>query len=129
MKTMKYGLLVAMIAGGLLALNAQAQPADKGGKKGGKHAEAKERGQRLAEELGLNAEQKEKLKPILKEEREKIQGLKDLPQDQRREKAKEIRKGITEKVKPILTPEQFEKWEKLREQHRAKPPVKAEEKK
>lgn len=129
MKTIRCGLLVAMIAGGLLALNAQAQPADKDGKKGGKHAEAKARGQQLAEELGLNAEQKEKLKPILKEEREKIQGLKDLPQNQRREKAKEIRKGITEKVKPILTPEQFERWEKLRAQHRAKPPVKAEEQK
>jgi Spy/CpxP family protein refolding chaperone len=117
---MKQLLWTMTIAGGLLALNLQAAPADKTDKKGGKRAEAKERGSKMADELSLTAEQKEKIKPILKAEREKMQDLKELPAAERRAKLPEIRKEVTEKLKPILTPEQLEKWQKLREQPQGK---------
>jgi len=127
MKTMKYLLLTAVIVGGLFALNTQAGPG--GNKQGGKRAEAKERAAKIADELGLNAEQKEKIKPILKEEREKLQGLKDLTPGQRRERIKEVRKETAEKLKPILTTEQLEKWRKLREQRGGKRGAKTQDKK
>ena len=135
MKTMKYLLLAAVIAGGLLALNTQAGPKGEkpSDKQNAKRAEAKSRVEKMAEELGLSAEQKEKIKPILAEEREKLRGMKDLTPEQRQTKAKEARKEIAEKLKPILTPEQFEKWQNMRKQQGGKkggkPGAKAAEKK
>ena len=39
---------------------------------------------------------------------------KDLSRQDRLAKLKELRQGLDAKVKPILTPEQLEKWNKLR---------------
>ena len=127
MKTLKYLLLAAVLASGLLALDAQAGPGGK--KQGGKRAEAKDRAATIADELGLSAEQKEKVKPILAAEREKLKGLKDLTPEERRVKIKDVRKETAEKLKPILTAEQLEKWQKLREQRQGKRGGKAAEKK
>lgn len=122
MKTTKYLILAAVLAGGLLVLGLPGQAAEKAGKdeRRAKAAAAKDRAQQVAEELNLTAEQKEKVKPILQEEREKMRGLKDLAPDQRREKVKELRKEVADKLKPILTPEQLEKWQKLRAQRQGK---------
>lgn len=128
MKTVKHLVLAAVVAGGLLALNLQAQDAGKTEKKDGKRPDAKERANRMAEELNLTAEQKEKIKPILQAEREKMQGLRDLAPEQRREKMQEVRKDIETKLKPILTAEQLEKWKKLREQRGGKRGEKQEKK-
>ena len=71
----------------------------------------------MAEQLKLTDEQKEKLKPIFQEERKKVRELrdnKDLSRQDRVAKLKEIREDVTSKIKPILTPEQLEKWNKLR---------------
>lgn len=120
MKTVKYLVLAVAVAGGLLALNLQAQPTEKAERKGGKRPDTQARLTQMAEQLNLTAEQKEKIKPILEAEREKMQGLRDLAPEQRREKMQEVRKDVEAKLKPILTPEQFEKWKKFRDQRGGK---------
>ncbi len=119
MKAVKYLLLAAVIAGGLLALNLQAQDTGKE-RKGGKRPDAQARLNQMGEQLSLTAEQKEKIKVIFEAEREKYQGLRDLTPEQRREKMQEMRKAQETKLKSILTTEQFEKWQKLRQQRGGK---------
>ncbi len=110
-----------MALGGLLALAPQTPAAEKAG---GTKAEAKGGGRqdrlnRIAEELKLTDEQKEKLKPVFREETKKLQELRKdttLSRPERREKQKAIREDLRAKVKPILTPEQLEQWDKLQAQ-------------
>ena len=84
------------------------------------------RGDRLAmmkEQLGLTPEQVEKIKPILEKDREKLQALRadtTTTREQKGEKMREILTASLEEIKPILTPEQLEKFkvgmEKRREE-------------
>ena len=74
--------------------------------------------QRLADELKLTKEQREKLRPILFEEFTQRQALRkndSLAREESLAKFKELHATTTAKVKPILSPEQLEKWVKLRE--------------
>ena len=74
--------------------------------------------QRLADELKLTKEQREKLRPILFEEFTQRQSLRKndkLSREESLAKFKELHAATTAKVKPILSPEQLEKWVKLRE--------------
>ena len=114
--------LIAVLLGGLLGLLPASRAADADPKPADK-IDAKalpartQRLQGLAEQLNLSDEQKEKIKPILQEERKKVRELrdnKDLSRQDRVAKLKEIREDVRAKVKPILTPEQLEKWNKLR---------------
>lgn len=73
----------------------------------------------LKEQLKLTDDQVQKLKPILKDEADKLKALREdtslTPQD-RRAKAREVREAATPKIKAVLTKEQAEEWEKLRQQ-------------
>lgn len=74
--------------------------------------------QRLADELKLTKEQREKLRPILFAEFTQRQALRkneSLSREESLAKFKELHAATTAKVKPILAPEQLEKWVKLRE--------------
>ena len=76
-----------------------------------------DRTKQLAAMLNLTEEQQTKVKPVMEEEAKKTQELrdqKDLSPEDRRAKYTEIRNGTTAKLKPILTTEQWDKWEKLR---------------
>ena len=83
------------------------------------------RGDRLEmmkEKLGLTPEQIEKIKPILEKDREKLMALREdaaLSREQKGEKMREILKSSMEAIKPILTPEQVEKWKAEMEKRRA----------
>lgn len=83
-----------------------------------------ERGDRLAmmkEQLGLTPEQVEKIKPILEKDREKLQALRADTATTREQKGEKLREIITaemEQIKPILTPEQVEKWKAVQEKRR-----------
>ena len=74
------------------------------------------RGDRLEmmkEKLGLTPEQVEKIKPLLEKDREKLLALREdttASREQKGEKMREILKASMEAIKPILTPEQVEKW-------------------
>ena len=86
-----------------------------------------ERLKKLSENLNLTDEQKEKLKPIIREQAGKIRELRqnsDLSREDKLAKFKELRQDMDKKIEPILTPEQKEKWKKL-EVRRAKRQEKA----
>lgn len=83
--------------------------------------QARERLQSNLEELNLTREQKEKLAPILKAEREKLAALRDDDTLTPREKLQRLqatRAEVAPQVKAILTPEQYAQWEKMREEAR-----------
>lgn len=76
----------------------------------------KERLQKMAEHLGLTAEQKEKVDAILKEQMEQgraIRADESLTPEQRREKKQEFDKATRVKIRAVLTPEQQAKFEAM----------------
>ena len=82
-----------------------------------KRAGIQDRMQQMSETLKLTDAQKEKLKPIFKEEGEKLKAVFEDQNSSREEKAakmREIRESGAAKIKPILTAEQLTKWEELR---------------
>jgi Spy/CpxP family protein refolding chaperone len=69
----------------------------------------------LALRLGLTDEQKQKVRPVLAEQSQKFLELRkvpDLKPEDRRAKYTAIREEINAKLKPILTPEQYDKYTK-----------------
>lgn len=76
----------------------------------------KERLQKMAENLGLSAEQKEKVGAILKEQMEQGRTIREdesLTQEQRREKMRAFGKATREKIRAVLTPEQLAKYDAM----------------
>lgn len=64
----------------------------------------------MTEQLSLTQEQQDKIKAIFETGREELGKLRDVPEDQRREKMREAFKAQNEKVVAILTPEQQTKY-------------------
>ena len=127
MKASKTSLIAALIAGVMLAYSPalRADDAKEGagakkheGRPGPGGAGMKEHFDKMAEDLKLTDEQKTKVQAAMKEQGEKMRGLRDLSPDERREKMKASHEEMTKKMKGILTAEQFEKWEKMRPQGR-----------
>ena len=93
-------------AGAPAAAKPERGPGGPGGPRG-------DRLEMMKEKLGLTPEQIEKIKPILEKDREKLMALREdaaLSREQKGEKMREILKSSMEAIKPILTPEQVEKW-------------------
>jgi len=123
MKNIK--LITALALGSLLAVsatNAQDKPKRERpdgpppgeGRPGPRGEAPRERIAKLAEELGLSAEQKTKIQEFMKSQADKRQELRDATPEERREKAKELRDEFDQKMKEVLTAEQYTKWQKLR---------------
>lgn len=122
MKIRKVGLIavltaIAVVAGspGLLAQEKDAPKRER--REAGPRAGALP--PRMVEELKLTEAQKQKVQAALKEQAEKTRALREdtsLTSEQRREKGRALREGMDKKMKEILTTEQFDKWQKLREQ-------------
>lgn len=116
-------MMAVVVAGGLLSvipLQAQDAPKTAGGDQAAPAAPAMRRPaisvDMLAKQLDLTDDQKTKVKPILDEMQTKRNELgKDttISQTDRRAKMKEIRDAAGVKLKEVLTPEQYAKWEKL----------------
>jgi periplasmic protein CpxP/Spy len=73
---------------------------------------------RLTTQLGLTADQREKLRPIVTDEGDQLSAVRldeHLPPDQKKAKAQGIRESFRPKIEAILTPEQQEKWKKMQE--------------
>jgi Spy/CpxP family protein refolding chaperone len=85
---------------------------------GGPRFSPEERLKMMTEKLGLNQEQQDKIKAIMEESRGKFEGMKDLTPDERREKMREVMKADREKIGEVLTPEQKEKWKAAMEERR-----------
>lgn len=123
MNRMKRGLAVAIVLGSLMAFGPQANAADNQGQTqaGGRRQTAQERMKKLAADLNLTQEQQDKLKPVLQEQSKKLRELRQdtsLSATDRRAKAKTIRDDAAKQIKAILTPEQWEKYQKLQQQNR-----------
>ena len=115
MKMTKTFAIVTLVAGSLLAgsLALQAEDAPKTPAAGG-GAHARPNLDQVTKDLGLTDDQKAKVKAALEEQQTAMKAL--APEDRRTAKGKEIREAFTAKLKTILTPEQFEKWQKNRPQ-------------
>lgn len=126
MKMHKISLLAAVAAGALFALTPSLRAEDKpakapkaerpeGGPRGGQRMDMLKE---MAEKLNLTAEQKTKLQEAFKAQRENRKDLKDATPEERRAAMKESRDAMDAKIKEILTPEQYAKWEKIRQENR-----------
>jgi Spy/CpxP family protein refolding chaperone len=85
-------------------------------------AAIRQRIQEVAKELGLTDTQREQLKPILQAEFAKMKALREdqsLTRPEKLEKIKAIRAELLPQLKEILTPDQLEKWQKIRQERPA----------
>jgi len=79
--------------------------------------------ERMTTELNLNAEQKAKVTALFEgqaKQRREIFTDNSLPREERRDKMRALAEESNKQLKVILTPDQFEKWQKLREEMRAR---------
>lgn len=93
--------------------------------------EALEKLQKMSAELQLTPQQKEKVRPILLEEAPKLKALKSdtsLAPLQKGMKMREVANDTDAKLKPILTPVQYQKWEHMRVEERQQMMQKMEDK-
>jgi Spy/CpxP family protein refolding chaperone len=74
---------------------------------------------KLTSDLNLNEKQQEEVKKIIAEQSVKRESLKT-ERKERQTQMKEERTALHEKMKTILTPEQFEKWSANNEKMKAK---------
>jgi periplasmic protein CpxP/Spy len=75
--------------------------------------------QQMSQELNLTDEQKTKLKPILQDEGEQLRALKSdtsVATQEKFQKAKEIRASHKQQIDAILTPDQKQKWQQMKQQ-------------
>lgn len=73
--------------------------------------------QRMAQELGLNDDQKAKIQPILAEEAGKLKSLRadtTLSNRDRRQKMMALREDYDKQLKTILTEDQFKRLQEMR---------------
>ncbi len=104
-------LSTALLVAALVAGPAAFAQGRKGGGQGAPRLEE------LAKDLNLTDDQKEKLKPILTEDAEKLKALRADDKMERRERAqkmRDIRTDLDAKMKPILNDEQWKKLEESR---------------
>jgi len=123
-------LIVVTVIGGLLAFGplagAQQKRAAKSEAKpsaseGQRPPTARERLAKMEEDLKLTDTQKEKFRAALQAERKKSQEVRqdsNLSRQEKTAKAKPIREETEKKIKEILKPEQYEQWQKMRQETR-----------
>jgi Spy/CpxP family protein refolding chaperone len=130
MKHIRISLIVALILGAVVALSsvraadAAATTTEAPAKKKGMTAE--QRLDRMAEQLGLNAEQKTKLKAATDTQTKAMADLRKdssfaaLTQEEKQAKMKPIRDDFNKQVKSFLTEEQKTKFDALQQQQGGK---------
>jgi Spy/CpxP family protein refolding chaperone len=97
-----------------------------------KNPQAFERVRTALESLNLSAEQKEKMKPILSEQAEKVRAARADAKTDKRGSARKVREVLMEteaRMKPVLTDEQWTKFQELQEKARADQKAKQKNKK
>ncbi|MDB6112123.1 MAG: hypothetical protein JWR69_3873 [Pedosphaera sp.] len=125
----KLGMLAGLALGTVVAFGSMAQAQDKPEAKPahppvgaeGRRPGMQDRLSKIAEELKLTDDQKQKWEAIFKDQAEKPKGNRAdnaLSGEAKAAKAKEIRDSSDAKIKALLTPEQQEKWKAYREKLR-----------
>jgi Ribonuclease G/E len=130
MKTQKVNFVVAAALGGLLFLANVSQGQDTNATKRTERRgpNLQQRMERMTTELKLSDEQPGKVKALLEKqakERRELVGDTALPREERRDKMRALMQEERKQLKTILSSEQFEKWQQLRQQNRARQPGKA----
>ena len=77
----------------------------------------------MTTELNLNPDQKAKVTALFEgqaKQRREIFTDNSLPREERREKMRALMEDANKQLKVILTSEQFEKWQKMREEMRTR---------
>ena len=126
MRIKRPSLIAALALGSLLAcsstISAQSTNAPGRGPRGGS---VQQRVERMSSELNLTPDQKTKVITLFEDEAKKRQELRadtSIPREQKREKGQALMAAQEKKLKEILTSEQFEKWQKMRQQFRPRRP-------
>ena len=73
---------------------------------------------KMSQKLGLSASQKEKVKSLFGRTHQQMSDVKEntsLTADEKKSKMSEIKDSTNTKMKSILTPEQYQKWQKWTE--------------
>jgi Spy/CpxP family protein refolding chaperone len=114
--------VAALALGGLLVCTniSNAQDAKEGKKRG---FTPQARVEQLDKELKLTADQKTKLTALFEDQTKKMRDLRadtNLSQEDRRAKSRTMMEESNKKMKDILTPDQFEKWQKMRDEMKGK---------
>ena len=87
----------------------------------GNASEAMQKLQKMSAALQLTPQQKQQVKPILMDEAPKLQMIKSdttLGPMQKAMKMRQIADDTDGKLKPILTPQQYQTWQQMRMQER-----------
>jgi periplasmic protein CpxP/Spy len=130
MKITKSTLALGLMCAGMISLNPLAYAADKPDEakpdapRRERREQVRDRLEQMSKELNLSEEQKGKLKTVFQQEAERMKSLRQdtsLTPEQRREKVRGLREEFAGKIKEVLTKEQNEKWDKLREQRPDRP--------
>ncbi|HWF18544.1 MAG TPA: hypothetical protein VG754_04725 [Verrucomicrobiae bacterium] len=129
MKSTKLGIIAAIALGGLMACGPIALAQDKPATPpaSGDNSTPPPRGPRgrgnpmqgILNKLDLTADQKEKVKPIVEDQGKQMRALfqdNSLSQEDRQAKRKSIMDATDAKLKDILTPDQFTKYQDMRKQ-------------
>jgi hypothetical protein len=108
-------ILAGLLAGGFMVDPASAQTAAPAPRTNAPMVRPmmRDRTDFLAQSLKLTDEQKEKIRPIIKEEADQFAALRtqtNMPPQDRGAKIKEIREATAAKLKPILTEEQWQRY-------------------
>jgi len=126
---MKHLRTIVLLAAGTLALGVLAQqlaPAQAGGqgqKMGRGMPSVDDQLATLTSKLGLSADQQTKIKPILQDQQDQMQGLmkdQSLSPDDRRSKARDVHQSTVAKVNDVLNDDQKKKYQALQQQMREK---------
>jgi len=75
----------------------------------------------MSKKLNLTQDQQNQLKPIFQKQHQQAKSIwqdSSLTQDQKKQKMKALREETMAQVNPILTPEQQQQWQQMREQAR-----------
>jgi len=115
-------LMAAMALGGLLACAAVCSAQSTNAPTRGANRDfVKQRVERMSSDLNLTSDQKTKVTALLQEDTKKRQELRadtSIPREQKREKGQALMAEQEKKLKEILTPDQYDKWQKMRQQFR-----------
>ena len=88
---------------------------------GKEHRHLKDRGERMAKELGLTAEQQTQMKSLMEAQKTAADAVRadtTLTPDQKHEKVAKIREDFKARRQALLTPEQQKKAEEMKARHK-----------
>jgi protein CpxP len=115
---MKMTQLAAVVAGAFLALSASQTPA-LAGENAAKGDRTQRRVEMMKERLNLTDDQARQLQQIFQESHQQWQAERQAGQGKPDKEAMRARhEKMQEQIKSVLTPEQMEKWEAMRKEHR-----------